>query len=207
MLVVVAIIAVVSSVLLFNYSNFSTNVSVRNLTQEIALSVRKSQTYATSVRTLDSTNLSSKTFPGFGIAFSAYGNAAAGPTVPSPSQFVLFADTNVTPGNSGAGVYDDNGVCGNPMPGSECVEVFTINSADRITQICTGPSGTAPCYDSTNNATLYATFRRPSPDAVLCMKVNGILDCSIGSATLELKSAKNLIRHVQIFNTGQISVQ
>lgn len=203
MLVVVAIIALVSSVLLFNYSDFTTNVSVRNLSQEIALTVRKAQTYATSVRTIDGTTMDSSTFPGYGISFAT--TNPSGDSLPGPHRFVLFADTDAIRTSTSIYNTDADAGCGNASVGNgnECLETFTISTADRIESICNGTI----CYDSSKDAKIDITFRRPSPDAIICLSTGGTPNCNISYAVINLVSAKNLRRSVEIWNTGQISVK
>ncbi len=210
MVVVVGIIALVSGVMIFNYSDFSTNVSVRNLSQEIALSVRKAQTYATSVRPIEGlSGINSKTFPGYGISFGVADNPTpVDESTPGPRQFVLFADVNTAANDlTGMNAYEKGISCGNPTFLDECLETFTITTADKIQSICVNEGTTrSACY--TNDARLDVTFRRPSPDAVICLSTATIdSDCSISYAVIVLQSAKGLQRKVLVWNTGQISVQ
>ncbi|HWC57976.1 MAG TPA: type II secretion system protein [Candidatus Paceibacterota bacterium] len=211
MLVVVAIIAIISSVVLFNYSDFSTNVSVRNLAQEVALSVRKAQVYATSVRTLDGTqNLSSKTFPGYGISFSNYAqttdsNAKA---TPSNRQFIIFADNFSSSQDPSYGVYNqsDSDECGTVTTDNECLESVAITTADKVSDICVQYNNTSTETCLPPGSRIDISFDRPNPDALLCSFSSG-KRCDISYAKIVLQSAKGLERTVEIWNTGQISVQ
>ncbi len=210
MVVVVGIIALVSGVMIFNYSDFSTNVSVRNLAQEIALSVRKAQTYATSVRSIEGLNgVNSKAFPGYGISFAVSNNPVVPDEItPGPRQFVLFADANLDSNDlSGINRYEKGTSCGTPSFLDECLESFTINTADKVQSICVNENTSrSRCY--TDDARLDVTFRRPSPDATICVSTSTVDgDCSISYAVITLESAKGLQRKVLVWNTGQISVQ
>jgi prepilin-type N-terminal cleavage/methylation domain-containing protein len=204
LIVVIAIFAIVSSVLLFNYSDFSTNVSIRNLSQEVALSVRKAQTYATSVKGIENTNLSTRDYPSYGISFSL--DATSGPFEPNTKQFVLFADVpsifgTLLPNKQ----YETNGTCGVIEPGSECIENFSINTSDSIIEFCTDVTG---CVSS---GSIDITFRRPVPDAIICYKSSSsdttCLNTTISNVDIVLQSAKGLRRTVSVWNTGQISVK
>ena len=212
MLVVVGIIAMVSSVIIFNYSDFSTNVSVRNLSQEIALTVRKAQTYATSVRPIDGTDLTSKTYPGYGISFATESDPVPRDEfIPGPRQFVLFADNFFGPNDPSRGAYNylADHQCGDLTDGNECLESFRITTADRITSICGRPSGRInPDDDCYSTAQVDISFRRPSPDAVICMTTSSMgTNCGIPYVIINIESAKGLKRAVLVWNTGQISVQ
>jgi prepilin-type N-terminal cleavage/methylation domain-containing protein len=237
LIVVVAIFALVASVLLFNFSDFSTNVSIRNLSQEIALSIRKAQTYATSVQSIDAANTSTTTYPAYGITFSVGGkiegpqlveaDVASGPQAirpeaelsaepvikrniqaftvspssPNQKQFILFADVPRTGDTAGNRLYEDGGSCGAIGQGNECVESFTIKSADRIVALCTDLTD---CSAKQVNI----IFRRPAPDADICVVEGG--NCRSDKASyvkIVLESAKGLQRTVSVWNTGQISVQ
>lgn len=199
MVVVVAIFAVVSSVLLFNYSDFSTNVSIRNLSQDIALAIRKSQTLATSVKGIyngTDTYSNSYTYPAYGIAFSLENQN--GPFLPNPKSFISFVD--VDPGNK---KYDSNETCGSIAPGAECLESFSINSADSIVSLETDTG-------LVTSGSVMITFHRPSPDAIICYIPSGQSSCDGADrsyAKITVKSIKGLTHTISVWNTGQINVE
>jgi prepilin-type N-terminal cleavage/methylation domain-containing protein len=198
LIIVVAIVSVVSMVTLFNYSNFSTNVSLKNLAQEVALSIRKAQTYATSVQAISGGSTTS--YPMYGIAFSL-ATPSASVSTPSQKRFVLFADVD----NDGA--YDNGGSCGVPSTGSECLEGFGIATSDSIIQICSNVLGS--CYTTSTGGSMIMTFRRPSPNATICVMPNASGACIGGESygSVVVRSAKGLTQQIRVWNTGQISVQ
>jgi len=213
MLVVVAIIAVISSVIMFNYSDFSSNVSVRNLSQEIALAIRKGQTYATSVRSVDGTSIEdSSAYAGYGVSFST-NETATDPYLATSRRFVLFVDIPEGGGSGAyAGTYSQTSgqACGDPTSSSnECIESFSITTADKIVAICGGDvegysSEPATC---TGTGAVDISFKRPSPDArIVYTDENGVTTRST-YAQIILESAKGLKRGITVWNTGQISVQ
>lgn len=206
MLVVIAIVMIVAAILLFRYADFSSNVSIRGLAQQVALMIRKGQSYATSVRTADIGTFSTDQFASYGLSFST---AAETPqlladTQPSQKRFVLFAD--IQPSNT---LYTNTGKCGNAKAGKECVEAFTITSSDIVKGICAqiGVGSSETCtYKGVN-----ILFHRPIPDATFCLLNDaGATSCAAGSASyvkVELMSAKGLEKDIYVWNTGQISVQ
>ncbi|MCC7436777.1 prepilin-type N-terminal cleavage/methylation domain-containing protein [Candidatus Nomurabacteria bacterium] len=199
LMVVVAIFSVVSSVLLFKYSDFSTNVSLRNLSQDIALSIRKSQTFATSVRNANGPGDSS--YPAYGIVFSL--ESQIDPYLPTPKRFISFADFIPSGQSAPNKIYDSNGTCGSPQEGAECVEAITINSGDSIVEIETDVSGIV------SSGSVHITFRRPSPDAIICYIPSGQSSC-VGQASyakIKIRSAKGLTKVISVWNTGQINVE
>ena len=184
---------------------------MRNLSQEIALAVRKAQTYATSVRQIEGTTISTKAFPAYGISFAVSSNLVPPNNLtPGPRQFILFADNFTGIGDPSRGFYNylNDRACGDLADGNECLESFAINTADRITSICGAVSGrlnlNTDCY---TDAQVDITYRRPSPDAVICLTTPIDQVCSIPYVVINLESAKGLKRSVSIWNTGQISVQ
>ncbi len=197
MLVVVAIFAIVASVLFFNFSDFNTNISVRNLSQEVALMVRKAQTYATGVHNLDGLATSSDVYPAYGMSFSAQTGGAAFSA--NAKQFILFADTTDGSGATNR-YYNNGGSCGNPTPGNECVEAFSITTGDKVTSLCTDQG----CASDT---TVNIVFRRPSPDAEICIVSNGVCTARVSFLKIVIQSAGGMERAIVIWNTGQISVQ
>lgn len=188
LIVVIFIFAVVSSILIFNYSDFSTNISVRNLSQEVALSIRKAQTLATSVQGGDPVNPFSAT-TGYGIYVSLAEQVRFGG---GEKSFVLFRDIN------NDGLYNQTTQsCGVPTIENECLERFLITTGDVIHRICVDD-----VCDAQTGAILY--FRRPNPDARLYFDTNA---SSLRSRIdIELMSAKGMKKTVRVWNTGQIGV-
>ncbi len=199
LIVVLAIVGVVSSVLIFNYSKFRTTVTLRGLSQDIALSIRKAQTYATSVRAIEGSGLDTTSFPGYGIAFSV-DSPPDTPSVPGRARFILFADVS----DSGTlnGKYDDGGSCGNPIDGNECVESFSITTPDRIVRLCTEDGCVV-------NGEIDVVFDRPAPDARICViDESGACDTDRPSYLhVVVQAPTGEERVITIWNTGQISVE
>ncbi len=209
LIVVIFIFAVVSSVLLFNYSSFSTNITVKNLAQEIALSIRKAQTLATSVRGASPGSPFERDLLGnpigYGITFSLGGGGGGFQILPQAGLgrkgFIIFKDLN------GDGFYTNtfrggSGGCGTPtIDGSgninECFEKFEIKTGDSLSKICI--DGTCP---DPKEVTIF--FRRPNPDAIIYYNKSNPQRKS--SARIEVESAKGLKQTIQVWNTGQISV-
>ncbi len=206
MIVVIFIFGLVSSVLLFNYSDFSSNVSVRNLAQDVGLYVRKAQTYSTSVQFIQNEN-GTEDFHSYGLSFSPDDNIAD--NLPYNRQFIFFAD--IPDQNNLPLVYNKmyqtNGSCGNPTENDECIQLLNINTADKIVSICRDVYGTRECME---NGIVDITFLRPSPDANFCIKLGGYYDSCDTAPTsyvdLILQSAKGVQKTVTIWNTGQIAI-
>lgn len=197
-IVVVTIISLVSAVLMFNYSGFSSNANIRNLAQEIALGIRKSQIYATSVaRTGSATD---PIYGAYGVSFSARNSSNASDS--TSKKIVLFAD--IPPINN---YYDSpSGACGN---GSECLETLSINTTDNIIKVEACDNSNI-CKKAEGDDSINILFKRPSPDAYICINVEG-LGCAstdaYSSARITVESVKGLRKVIYVWNTGQISIQ
>lgn len=206
MIVVIVIFAFVSAILLFRYSDFSTAITLRNLSQEVALSIRKAQMLATSVRGSNPNDAFDAT-KGYGIYFlTSETEAQSG----GSTSFILFRDED------GDGLYDENSqTCNTPTIGNECLEKFTITTGDRIYRICT-PSGCT----TTPNTILY--FRRPNPDAriytssapstllswvdIQLLSRRGVNTVLSPDGETALDNNPSFLKTVRVWNTGQIGV-
>lgn len=195
--VVVGIFAIVSGVLFFNFSKFSSNVSLKNLAQEIALMVRKSQTYATGVHNLDGVTVVSTQFPSYGISFSAA--ATSGNFAPNNKRFALFADVANSSGQTNRFYNNNASGCGTPTAAAECVEILTISTTDKIVSVCTD----AGC---SSTGTVNVLFKRPNPDAEICVVSGSSCGALRSFARIVIESAQGKQRSVTIWNTGQIAV-
>lgn len=211
MVVVLAIFGVITTTVLFNYGQFRTTVSLENLAQDIALSIRKTQSYASSVRGVQlapSPLGETVQFPGYGIHF----NLPSGVSTNfggSSKAFAVFADLSAAWGIPGDGKYNDDAgatICGTNLgPGNECVEYITITTADKISKICTTSNGTTTC--GTSNIALDILFIRPKIEPTFCL-MSGSTSCSgstISKASIEVTSALGDTKTITIWNTGQIS--
>ncbi|HTH93306.1 MAG TPA: prepilin-type N-terminal cleavage/methylation domain-containing protein [Candidatus Paceibacterota bacterium] len=201
MLIVVAIFAVVATVLLFHYSDFNTAIAVRDLAQEMGLSVRKAQTYATSVRSIDGGGgILSDTFPAYGVSFST-NTTAATLYDPTNASFTLFVDASASSNTTTNNEFDNNGTCGSPAINQECIESFGITASDKIKSLVVLKNGV-----QTNAQTVDVVFHRPNPDAIICVP-NGNPQCPVyDGLIITVVSPKFVTRTITVWNTGQINV-
>ena len=234
MLVVIGIFGVVASVLFFNGAAFDNNISVRNLSQDIGLAIRKAQVYATSVRNSD---LSTTGVKMYGISFSflpptfqGQGVDVTSPLAVNNKQFVIFADMSDKKDNP-AYVFDGSAAtCGQPTAQNECLELFKITTGDYISAICFAPQGTVDpiCVGSDMASAggqlisrVNIVFRRPSPNANFyvtdtegnCMVGDAAFlpdhPCNINSSFLMLKiksASGSAEKSITVWNNGQIEV-
>ena len=107
LLVVIAIILILTGISIFNYRKFNSYLSIQNLADDIALTVRKAQGFAIGVRGSNATFTQ-----GYGIHFSRVSTGS------SNKSFILFVD-------GGNNTYDDG----------ESIEILSIKSNDQISDI------------------------------------------------------------------------
>lgn len=194
LLVVVFIFTVISSITVFSYGKFNSNLSIQNLADDIALSVRRAQGYAIGVK-----GHGGLFSDGYGIHFTA--NPSASLYAGSSKSFVLFADI------SGENQYNNStNTCGNPIATDECMELLTILTADKISEIyINGSTLINP------TSTIDLLFKRPNPEPIFCYRVNGTGSCSATTITnVKIKiitgADVNVYKIINISNNGQISV-
>jgi len=202
LLVVIAILGIISSIILFNYSGFNSGVSLDNLSQDIALNMRKAQFGAIGVKGI---NIGGTTvFPGYGVHFQIPSSPNPNLALGSAKSFVFFADT------SGDKTYNQStSTCNetNLLPGNECMDVITITTLDQISAICLNDDP-SQCYGADKSPTLDIVFTRPDPDAHFYF-CSSTTNCrrDISSVSIKVKSPKvDVIREIVVRTTGQISV-
>ena len=199
LLVVLSIFIILTSITIFDYGSFRSSISIKNLADDIALSIRKAQSYATGVYS-DSNFIS-----GYGVHFTTNTdttNKLAG----SNKSFVIFNDL---PQIDHTYNYFES-TCG---IGAECNEILNIITADQISAIYVSDNSTDELVP--NIGSLDISFNRPNPDAYFCYKAsaNPGKDCDRDNSTIShveivlSNDQTNKTQAITIWNTGQISVQ
>lgn len=192
LIVVISIFAILSSIMIFNYGSFKSSLSIQNLAEDIALSVRKAQGYAIGVHGYGNSFAS-----GYGVHFSTAESTSeyAG----SNKSFILFAnlDDNFK--------YDNSSGCGTPTSVNECLEVLNITSSDKISEISVIGNGVAGHTPDT----LDIFFKRPQPEPTFCAR-EGKGNCNFGgnvsSVKIKISNDNGISKIITISNVGQISV-
>jgi prepilin-type N-terminal cleavage/methylation domain-containing protein len=208
LMVVIVIFLIMSMVVLFNYSQLRSSTSIQNLADDIALSIRKAQSYAIGVRGSNNS---------FGYSYGVHLTASVSldPYAGSNKSFVLFTNVNDNK------IYDytsNLGTCGTPSASNECLEVLNITSGDQISEIYINDEDTNPNPVSTNGDTgvVNIFFKRPNPEPTFCIRSdNGninpqdcISDTSISHIRIKISNISDPTSYkwITIWNNGQISV-
>lgn len=200
MMVSVAIFSIISGIVVFNSSKFSSNLLITNLAYEVALAVRQAQVYGLSVKGTEGLFNA-----GYGAHFSMTG-------VDGNKTFYFFFDSE-----------DPEGKCG-PIGSLDCSapeakEVHTISGGIIISKLCVVSSGTNYCTNDQNVSfdSMDITFKRPNPNANIVAFINGAVSqlngnpsppllSSITSARIYLQSPQGKQKYVEVLSTGQISI-
>jgi len=194
LMVVISIFVIISGVAIFDYGNFRSTVSLQNLTDDIALSIRKAQGFAIGARAVSGTTDFNKSY---GMHFSTLDilNQLDG----SKKSFLMF--------NSDASNkfydYNTDTVCGSP---NECMELFKISTADIIKEIKSDDGSVLNSID--------ISFKRPDSKAFFCSRSTKVNSCDIRNISRvditisngQTDSSKLKTRVISVQNTGQISI-
>lgn len=205
LLVVLSIFVVVTGMLLFDYGTFKSSTSLDNISNDIALSLRKAQSYAIGAYGLSS----SFTYP-YGVHFSTNPFPVSDPQNGSDKAFVQFTDV------SNNYLYNSDGLTAcsaSPTATNECTEILNIASSEKITGIYLNESATPVSAGSVVDV----VFIRPNPDAYFCYRASSqVSSCdtatSISHIKIRIQSLQKVaqgtgIKTITVWNTGQISVQ
>jgi prepilin-type N-terminal cleavage/methylation domain-containing protein len=209
LLVVISIFTILTTITIFNYGKFNSSLSIQNLADDIALTIRRAQGFAIGVRGSDE-NFSL----GYGIHFTANPDTtdlSAG----SNKSFILFADI-ANGANDTKGIYNHSGnTCGEnniPTQNNECIEILSITSSDIISAIYYNQKDQDHLVDSQNGG-VDILFKRPNPEPSFCIRKNPGNTCDnvgdpISKIIIDIVNTRNadIIKTVIISNNGQISV-
>ncbi len=138
-IVIISIFAIVASIALFNFSGFNSNISLSNLTHDVALAVRSAQVYGIS-SVGDSNDIEDPIAHGVYFKF-------INPTSGFDNEIVVFND------------FDENTMFNT----NEDVDIMRIQSLDYISEIQVGSPPSA-CTDASGVRIL---FTRPDPNPVI----------------------------------------
>jgi len=186
LMVVLGIFILVAGLTMFDYSRFRSSVSIQNLADDVALSIRRAQNYAIGVQ-----NTGADFSRGYGAHFTTAGSL---PLAGSAKSFVIFNDAN----SNNKYDYDSSSNCGSATVSvsNECLDLLTITSTDQIADICPGGSCGASDVD--------IVFTRPDPDARICS--GG--DCSYSSVDIIVRDIRNEVtKTITVSSVGQISIK
>jgi prepilin-type N-terminal cleavage/methylation domain-containing protein len=181
MLTVLAIFAVLTSVVLFNYTKFRSDTILTNMAYEIALSIREAQIYGVSARGV-------KIDGGPSLDFSV----SHGIYIPADNsnQYFLFADNDGDSEFTGTSCAATSDICVTP---------YSLLGSIKITDI----QIEGQC--SLDPESLSIVFRRPNPEPIISDDL-GTTNISRVQVTVTAQDGVTE-RYIVVANNGQVSVE
>src|SRR6185436_15116749 len=201
LIVVISIFSIVAATVFFNFSGFSTAISIENLAQQIALQVKQAQTYAISGTT--NFGLTAGEAPRYGVYFNI-----ETPTG-DPKKFVSYidldpADKQFSDANPWTSLCQHDPNFGGQAV--ECLDRYTIAGGDMISALCLNEETTSPnCATAVGSNGLHISFQRPFPEATIVAP--DFPGMTINDAEIKITSSKGNQKTIIISATGQISIR
>ena len=194
LMVVLSIFFVITGALIFDYGSFRSTVSLQNLTDDVALAIRKAQSFAIGARGVNTDFDKS-----YGVHLST--SSTPGALIATSKSFLMFST-----GISDKRYHLGTGVCGD-VANNDCMELFTITGFDSVKEIWLGgeQKGASTYLD--------IVFTRPDPRAYFCYRTEISGTCSGTFSEAKIVISNNQIgdkekeKTITIQNTGQISIE
>ncbi len=208
LMVSLAIMVTISTVVALNQRQFGAGAALRNIVNNLSLSLRQAQIYGISVKEYSSSSYQAYTTTSFNAGYGVHFNIN-----PSPSgdntAYIFFSDrvrlvgsVTIPPnGMYGSGISCPPAGTGNPP--SECLEKVVLSMGHTISALCTIRSGTEDC----GNTSLDISFKRPAVEARIIFNGDDIGSAGLSVACAEVSSSDGKKNSVVIYTTGQISVR
>ena len=152
LIVIISLFGIIASVVLFNSRDFSSNISLQNLSQDIALTIKRAQTTSAS---------------------GGYNTLFVLPNKPSyvciliqrNNHFIILL-TLITVAVLNL-LIRQIVICGTPVVGDECIEKYTISGTDDIKEVCANSKLMQADIECSPDKPLEVVFKRPNLDAVI----------------------------------------
>lgn len=200
LIIVIAIFAMISGVVLYNSRDFTKQVELENTAQEIALAIKEAQTKAVSGSINQNITLDSAERVRYGVMFSSIDGDNELPN--ASNQFVLFQDFD--PASIG---YWGGGVCGAT---DECLDMYEITENVEIVSVCVdAKAGAEVCDDDLASSGVSVVFERPFPNALITTAGDGIgAVAGRQDVTITIQSKNGgQTKKIVVWSTGQLTVE
>jgi prepilin-type N-terminal cleavage/methylation domain-containing protein len=186
LIVVLSIFAVLSGVVMFNYTTFEAEIDIKNLASDIALQMVTAQKAALSGLLPTQT----PTVPGYPAtpwkpAYGVYFN----PTLLTNKSFIYFVDLN------SSNTYDGAASCT-----GECLNKVAITGNDTISSLNV-------FYTNSTSAALSdltVTFARPSSGPII--KSSTALNLNIAYVQITVTATNGKTSYIKLYPSGRVQV-
>jgi prepilin-type N-terminal cleavage/methylation domain-containing protein len=208
--VIISIFAIMASIALFNFAGFRSNVSLNNLSHDIALTLRQAQVFGWATQTAELNAVGDATRYANGVFFKYDGNSYA-------KEFKLYTKGDQTPGSEY--YFDDSSTT------DQTIDTINIQGPNHISDIRTAANPQELEIDpvtqliaggQTVGTDVSIAFSRPRPEAMFFSNTNplttNITDYVgiyiVADATCPLGSVCTKADHViTISRFGEITVK
>lgn len=186
LVVVLGIMAVLSSVVMFNHGKFQGKIDVKTLANDIALKVVEAQKSSINGKWNSATALTNWR-PSYGLYFNI-NNAS------NADKFIYFAD------------LDNDLICDPPACtpsytiANEVVDIVNITKGNTVSSI--EVFGTGGCPATVQNITIL--FQRPNSSPMISS--NPGLGCSVSYIVVNVTSPKGISAKIKIYASGRVQV-
>lgn len=209
MMVVAGIFAVLTTIVVFRYGDFTSNLLVTNMAYEIALEVRQAQVFGLGARGTEESGSSVFTRP-YGVHINMYDGSTGNASLYETRRIQFFVDRNEEneAGYGQCSNFDGTtyaGVC--DCTNDECTEQVTLQRNIKITEIKTDALGEAGDVCEADDVPQIAiTFKRPSPEARIERQASGSMGYEFVQIKVEVPGSDVEPAYVLVRQSGQISV-
>lgn len=207
LIVVATIFSILAAVALFQFGGFTSNVSLQNISQDIALRMVQAQRDGSSgafprfIVPAQSLLIPSPWTPSFGMHF--YIDSSQGYT----DKFTYFFDSTNFPNPK-----QYNGSSNTCDPTTECLDLITINSGDKIVALCVETSSSSCTFDGSGQiltgspvTNLDVVYTRPNLSAKITVYPETILQISAAKIVVQSKNGEQH-KTITVYPVGQIAV-
>lgn len=162
-----------------NYRRFGSNVSLTNLTHDVAGSIREAQAFGLGVR-------------GSGTGAEAF-DRSYGFYIGAPAEYRLYRDTNNNQTYQSTGSTPD-----------ELIRVYSLPNGANFSRRCTSLGG---AYSNLASDTrLSIAFLRPNPDAIIKTVTSGGTVSTPSRTRICVRSREGEQKQIEILRSGQVTV-
>lgn len=177
LIVTISILVIITTAIFIKYPAFRQSISLKRTAQEIALTIRQAQVYGLSVKEFQP---GTSIFSGYGVHFES-----------GTDSFILFADIDNDK------TYDVGDGCGGTN--TECVQMFQIQTGDKISGLCAN----GICSANKMDIVFYLT----NPPVSITTDTGGTLPFGSSYAGVVISSLQGQTKTVNVLASGQIAVQ
>lgn len=185
-----------------NQKQFGAGATLKNIMNNMSLSLRQAQIYGVSVKEHSSGPYEPYTINSFNAGYGVHFSIGSTYPTADPSSYLFFLDIKPSATSSPNGMYSGDMNC-NPIggnPPSECLDKIVLSQGHTVSDICTLNSGVNDCSPTI----LDISFVRPEVTAKIIFNQNGV---PRDVACIEISSSEGKRNSVVVYTTGQISVK